>query len=113
MLRSNACIVCEGGLKQGHFLRRAATNMLHARMSCAVALLLATVLLVTPDRLPAAVQPFPQMTERVLDQYVLRRFDKLKQATDKLATGVAKLCDGKKRRKSAVREQFDEAVLAW
>ena len=70
--------------------------------------------LVTPAGSPAAaVQPLPAMTERVLDQYVLPRFDKLKQATDKLAADVAKLCSGEKRRLNAVRADFEQAVLGW
>ena len=82
--------------------KRAATDAGRLARRPKVAQLLGLALMLAHARaggsLAAGVQPLPAMTERVLDQYVLPRFDKLKQATDKLAADVAKLCSGEKRR---------------
>jgi len=63
---------------------------------------------------PAPAAPaFPELTASVIDDYVVPRFARLKQATDKLAKDLDAACPGQPRRLTAVRADFDRAALAW
>jgi predicted lipoprotein len=84
-----------------------------------MARLLVVLLLVVaaPPRLPGHAAPatpaFPKLNARVIDKYVLPRFERLAEASGKLAEEVARACDGDEQRGAAVRKDFAAAVLAW
>lgn len=82
------------------------------RCAPTVCLLVAIVLLGTCAP-AAAAQPFPAMTEKVVDQYVIPRFAKLEQASSKLAADLDATCGGEPGRLTAAREDFKRTALAW
>jgi len=77
------------------------------------AFLLFSVALVPTRAAALAAEPFEKMTQRVIDGYVLPRFEALKMASDRLAHDLAETCAGAPQRLGAVRADFDEIVLAW
>ena len=80
----------------------------YARRVCPAAMLLVAGVA------PAVAAPaLPELTARVIDQYVLPRFERLDAATQKLAADLDAGCAGDPQRLSATRADFDAAVLAW
>lgn len=59
-----------------------------------------------------AAPAFPKLTERVLDHYVVPRFEQLDATTHKLAEDLAAACAGN-RGFGAARAGFDAAVESW
>ena len=63
--------------------------------------------------LMTAAPAFPDLTERVIDTYVLPRFERLGKASDSLAADLEALCRGERGRLRAVRKDFEGLVRAW
>jgi predicted lipoprotein len=61
----------------------------------------------------AAPQPFPELTARLVDSYLIPRFSELDAATRALADDLDAGCAGNKERLTAARADFDRTVLAW
>lgn len=64
----------------------------------------------------AADAPAPTFTEttaKVVDKYLLPRFETFKEATATLTDNLDAMCGGKPKRLAAVRQDFDKTVLAW
>lgn len=61
----------------------------------------------------SAAPALPQMTARVIDQYVVPRFAELETTSSKLAADIDATCDGKPKRLSAARADFKRTALAW
>jgi predicted lipoprotein len=77
-------------------------------------LLVAMTAVVAPAGRTAPAKPsFAQLNARVIDKYVLPRFERLAKASGKLANDVARLCDGDKNAASSVKTDFADTVLAW
>ncbi len=60
-----------------------------------------------------AAQPFAELNERAIDDYVLPGFEKLESATSKLATSLGEVCERSAGQLIAVRDHFKQTVLAW
>jgi predicted lipoprotein len=60
-----------------------------------------------------AALSFPAINERVIDRYVVPRFEALASATRKLADDLPRVCRGEPRTMRVARKDFDAAVLAW
>jgi uncharacterized protein len=63
----------------------------------------------------AAVTPgrHVQMTEQVIDTYVVPRFAALAAASETLAVNLTAVCNGQPQRLKQVKADFDQTVLAW
>ncbi len=62
----------------------------------------------------APAPAFPAATTaKVVDKYLVPRFEKFQKVAAKLAGDLDATCTGKSKRLSAAREDFDQAVLAW
>jgi predicted lipoprotein len=60
-----------------------------------------------------AAPAFPDLTERVIDHYVVPHFKALEDSTHRLAGDVAAACAGDNKRFAAVEQDFGAAVEAW
>lgn len=72
----------------------------------------AALLAMTLFRVEAA-QPLPQMTQRVLDDYVIPHYVRLETTTRKLAGTLEAACNGDKAAYEAARGDFEAVVRAW
>ncbi len=64
----------------------------------------------------AAEAPAPaasETTAKVVDKYLLPRFETFQQATTKLADDLDATCGGEAKRLAAAKQDFDNTVLAW
>ena len=69
---------------------------------------------VAPAGRAAPAKPsFAEFNARVIDKYVLPRFERLAEASGELAEDVTRLCDGSKNAASSVKTDFADTVLAW
>jgi hypothetical protein len=75
--------------------------------------LLAAVALAHAGRAAPATPSFPKLNARVIDKYVLPRFERLAETSRKLAEEVGRACDGDKKAADAVKKDFADTVLAW
>ena len=82
------------------------------RRTLCEALLAVALLFVGVGRLDAA-QELPELTERVLDQYVLPRYETLARSTQKLAGSLEAACDGDPAQFKVARSDFEAVVRAW
>ena len=60
-----------------------------------------------------ASSPFPDLTARLIDSYLIPRFSELDAATRALADDLEAGCAGNKERLKAARADFDRTVIAW
>lgn len=60
-----------------------------------------------------AAQPLPQLTQRVLDSYVLPRYQTLETATQKLASTLETVCSGDTTQLEPARKDYEAVVRAW
>jgi predicted lipoprotein len=60
-----------------------------------------------------AAPSFAKLNARVIDTYVILRFQKLAKASGKLAEDMARTCDGDPKAAAAVKKDFADAALAW
>lgn len=74
---------------------------------------LAIVLALTSVTRLEAAQPLPEMTQRVLDRYVLPRYETLATTTDQLAGSLEAACNGDKAQFATARADFEAVVRAW
>jgi predicted lipoprotein len=64
--------------------------------------------------LAATALAFPAATTaKVVDKYLVPRFEKFQKASAKLADDLDATCSGKPKRLSTARDDFDRTVLAW
>lgn len=87
-------------------------NPAHARI-LAAAVLLAVLGGAAAAIAAPAVPAFPKLNARVIDKYVLPRFETLAKTTGKLAAGLERVCTGDKKAAATINEDFAGAVLAW
>lgn len=80
--------------------------------SLAVACLLVFFGAAAASAAPAALS-FPKLNARVIDKYVLPRFDALAASSGRLAASLERACAGDQKAVAAVRKEYADAVLAW
>lgn len=56
---------------------------------------------------------YAERTAKVVDEHVIPRFERFQKATNKLAIDLDATCSDAPKRLSPLREDFDQAVLAW
>jgi predicted lipoprotein len=89
---------------------RGSKGMRGAGVAAAVAAALAVIFVSSETR---AALSFPAINERVIDSYVVPRFEALAKATRKLADDLPRVCRAEPRTMRIARKDFDAAVLAW
>ncbi len=82
------------------------------RRLCLILPILAVAAVAPAGAAPAATA-LPEMTARVIDQYVIPHFERLDAATRKLAADLDAGCGADPQRLRAARADFEAAVLAW